>query len=331
MSKSILVTGGAGYIGSHMVRVLLARGYDVTVYDNLSLGHRDAVGDAQLVVGDIGDGEKLAGVCREKKIDAVLHFAAFAQVGESVTQPEKYFRNNTCGSLSIMQAMIETGVRNFVLSSTAAVYGEPEKIPIEEGDRELPTNPYGRSKLFVEKILADMRTAHGLESVSLRYFNAAGADPSGKIGEDHEPESHLIPLVLEAAAGKRQNITVFGDDYDTPDGSCVRDYIHVNDLAEAHVLALEWMFEGNPSRIYNLGNGEGYSVREVIDVARAVTGNDIPVVAGERRAGDPARLVASSRKIIDELGFSPRFGELEKIIETAWNWHKNHPQGYNDR
>lgn len=330
MSKTILVTGGAGYIGSHMVRLLLNRGYKVIVYDNLTLGHRQAIGEATLVIGDIADGAKIASICRERKVDAVLHFAAFAQVGESVAQPEKYFRNNTCGSLAILQAMIEAEVRFFVLSSTAAVYGEPEKVPIAEGDRELPTNPYGRSKLFVEKILADLRTAHGLESVSLRYFNAAGADPSGEIGEDHRPESHLIPLVLQAAAGIRESIAVFGDDYDTPDGTCIRDYIHVNDLAAAHVLALEWMFEGNPSRIYNLGNGEGYSVREVIDVARAVTGREIPVVDSPRRAGDPARLVASSRKITEELGYQARFGELEKIIETAWNWHKSHPQGYND-
>ena len=328
---TVLVTGGAGYIGSHTIRVLTRHGYEVLVYDSLEKGHTAAVAGYRLVVGDIADGEKLDRVFRDFNVDSVVHFAAYIEAGESVRDPGKYFRNNTSGTLSLLRAMERNGVKQIVFSSTAAVYGEPERIPIQEGDRKEPTNAYGLSKLMVEQMLDWYQSAHGLRSVSLRYFNACGADPEAQIGEDHGPETHLIPLVLQVALGQREQIAMFGEDYDTPDGTCVRDYIHVLDLAEAHVLALRALEGGAERTAYNVGNGSGYSVKQVIEVAREVTGQPIPAVMQPRRPGDPARLVASSDKIRSELEWSPRYPELRQILDTAWNWHREHPRGYGDR
>lgn len=325
---AILVCGGAGYIGSHMVAALLERGEEVVVLDNLQKGHRDAVLGGKLYEGDLRDRAILDKVFTENNIDAVIDFAADSLVGESVTEPLKYFENNVGGTLSLLRAMKDYGVKNIVFSSTAATYGEPESIPILEEDKTFPTNPYGESKLAVEKILKWCDNAYGIKFTALRYFNAAGAHESGKIGEDHSPESHLIPLILQTALGQREKIMIFGDDYKTEDGTCIRDYIHVMDLASAHLLAVDRLRKGGESRIYNLGNGTGFSVKEVIEAARKVTGREIKAEIAPRRAGDPAVLIASSKKAVEELGWKPRFNSLETIIQTAWNWHVNQPRGY---
>jgi UDP-glucose 4-epimerase len=325
---AILVCGGAGYIGSHMVAALLEKGEEVVILDNFQKGHRDAVLGGKLYEGDLRDRAILDKVFSENNIDAVIDFAADSLVGESVAEPLKYFENNVGGTLSLLRAMKDYGVKNIVFSSTAATYGEPENTPILESDKTLPTNPYGESKLAVEKVLKWCDNAYGIKYTALRYFNAAGAHVSGKIGEDHSPESHLIPLILYTALEKREKIMIFGDDYNTPDGTCIRDYIHVMDLASAHLLAVDRLRKGGESRVYNLGNGTGFSVKEVIEVSRKVTGREIKAEVAPRRAGDPAVLIASSQKAMEELGWKPQFNNLETIIETAWNWHLNHPNGY---
>lgn len=328
---AILVTGGAGYIGSHTALELIRSGYDVVVLDNLVTGYRAAVPEgARFYQGDIRDLAFLDSLFRKEKIDAVIHFAAFSLVGESVKDPLKYYENNMYGTKVLLEGMVKNGISKIVFSSTAATYGEPENIPILESDRTCPTNPYGETKLAMEKMFRWTGEAHGINFVSLRYFNACGADASGKIGEAHNPESHLIPLVLQVPNGKRASISIFGTDYDTPDGTCIRDYIHVTDLAAAHILAVKYLLDGGKSDVFNLGNGIGYSVREVIDVARRVTGHPIPATETPRRAGDPERLVASSEKAKRVLGWNPTHASLEEIIESAWRWHKSHPNGYAD-
>jgi UDP-glucose-4-epimerase GalE len=324
---NILVTGGAGYIGSHTVRLLLARGHDVTVLDNLVYGHREAVPAERLVVGDIGDARGLDSLMAEHRIEAVVHFAAFAYVGESVKEPAKYYSNNLLGSLTLLEACRKNGVTRFVFSSTCATYGTPTAVPITEDEKQLPINPYGNTKLAFERALADYAAAYPFGYCALRYFNASGASPEGTIGEDHDPETHLIPLVFQAAMGQRPHIEIFGTDYPTPDGTCIRDYIHVDDLAEAHILALGKLGPGSQLK-FNVGVGKGYSVREVIRTAEEVSGLKVPVKEGPRRAGDPAELVANADKIRRELGWSPRYADLRPIVETAWNWHRSHPQGY---
>jgi UDP-glucose 4-epimerase len=317
---NILVTGGAGYIGGTVALRLLSAGHNVLIYDNFCHGHRDLVpAGAQLIEGDIADRAKLDRVFREQKVNGVMHFAALIEAGESMKHPEIYFRNNTASTLTLLEAMLAAGVDRLVFSSTAAVYGEPERTPIEESARLAPTNAYGESKLLVEQMLLWINRIHGLRYASLRYFNVAGA-VEGR-GEAHEPESHLIPLVLDVALGRRQSIKIFGKDYPTPDGTCVRDYVHVGDLADAHILAFEALAT-RPRMIYNLGNGKGFSVREVVESARRVTGRPIPVVEEPRRPGDPAVLVASSKKIIEELGWKPQYGALDDIVRSAWVWHQ---------
>ena len=325
--KTILVAGGAGYIGSHMVALLVEKGYDVVVVDNLCTGHWQAVKGAKLRVGDLRDGNFLDQVFSEFPIDGVINFAAYSLVGESVTNPLKYYGNNVAGSQSMLTAMKNHGVKKIVFSSTAATYGEPEKQPIEETDRTEPTNPYGATKLAIEGMLKWCDKAYGFKYAALRYFNAAGANTEVGIGEDHNPESHLIPIVLQAALGKRDHVGIFGDDYPTPDGTCVRDYIHVRDLASAHLLALEYLDKGGESGSFNLGNGTGYSVKEIIDTARKVTGKAIPATVEPRRAGDPSVLIASNKKAQEVLGWKPERG-LEQIISDAWTWHSSHPDGY---
>jgi UDP-glucose 4-epimerase len=315
----ILVVGGAGYIGSHMVRALLEGGYEVVVLDNLSTGYRRLLTGGTFVQGSLGDSDLLDGLFRENPVDAVMHFAAFSLVGESVQAPLKYYRNNIAETVSLIEAMVRHGIRRFIFSSTAAVYGEPMKSPISEDHPKHPTNPYGTSKLCVERILEDCDRAHGVRSICLRYFNAAGADASGDIGEMHDPETHLIPLVLKGALGQTP-IKIFGIDYPTPDGTCIRDYVHVTDLAQAHLLALQALLDGSGSCAYNLGNSIGYSVRQVIELARKVTGRTIEAVEEHRRPGDPATLVADSGKIKNALNWTPRYEDLEQIIATAWNW-----------
>lgn len=325
----ILVCGGAGYIGSHTVLELLDNGYEVVVFDNLEKGHKDAVSDnAEFYKGDLRNLDDLDKVFSQNKIDAVIDFAAYSLVGESVTKPLDYFDNNFGGALNLLKAMEKHDVKYIVFSSTAAVYGEPEVCPILETALTNPTNPYGESKLCVEKMLKWADNAFGIHYSALRYFNVAGAHISGKIGEDHSPETHLIPIVLQAALGVRDKVSIFGDDYNTPDGTCIRDYIHVTDLADAHILALENIMQTNKSTTFNLGNGCGFSVKEIIDTSRRVTGINIKAEISERRAGDPSTLVASSEHIIKELGWSPKYNDLDKIIETAWIWHKNHPNGF---
>lgn len=324
----VLVAGGAGYIGSHVVSDLARHGHQPVILDNLSKGHRAAVKEGRLVIGDLKDSDLVKKVLTEEKIEAVIHLAAYSLVGESVQDPGKYFDNNIANGIKLLDAMRACGVKFFVLSSTAAVYGEPEQTPITEDHPKKPTNPYGFSKLTLEGILDAYDRAYGLRYISLRYFNAAGADPKAEIGEDHHPESHLIPIILQTALGTRENIQLFGTDYPTPDGTCIRDYIHVADLSQAHLLALESLIERSTSQIYNLGNGHGYSNLEVIETARKVTGKPIKVVEAPRRPGDPAILVASSDRIRKELGWSPQYPELEAIIATAWNWHRNHPNGF---
>ena len=317
---SILVVGGAGYIGSHMVKQLATSGTDVVTIDNLSCGYRDAVKYGEFVEGDLGDPAVLDHVFNNYSIDAVMHFAAFIEVGESVTDPAKYYRNNVLNTMVLLDAMIRQGILHFIFSSTAAIFGEPEYTPIDEKHVKQPINPYGRTKLMVEQILQDYDSAYGLKSTCLRYFNAAGADPDGDLGERHDPESHLIPLILQAASGRREDIKVFGTDYPTEDGTCVRDYIHINDLCKAHSLALEHMQRTGRSARYNLGNGKGFSVQQVIDTTREVTGRDFTVTRTDRRPGDPAVLVADSERARQELGWQPEHADLESIIATAWNW-----------
>jgi UDP-glucose 4-epimerase len=325
---AILVTGGAGYIGSHTVLYLKQRGEEVIVLDNLQKGHRDAVLDAKFYKGDLKDDGILDQIFNTHHIDAVIHFAANSLVGESVEKPLEYYDNNVIGTYHLVKKMIEHGVKKIVFSSTAATYGNPVRVPIQEDDPTVPTNPYGDTKLAIEKMLKWADGAYGLKSVSLRYFNAAGADPEGRIGEDHTPETHLIPIVLQVALGQRDKVSIFGDDYPTEDGTCIRDYIHVMDLAEAHYLALQKLNNTNESGVYNLGNGKGFSVKEVIETCRKVTKREIPVEIAPRRAGDPAVLIASSEKAKRELGWEPKYPSLEEIITHAWNWHKNNPNGF---
>ena len=325
----LLVLGGAGYIGSHTALELIKKGHEVIVVDNLVTGYEKAVPDkAVFYQGDIRNLEFLDNLFKTEKIDAVIHFAAYSLVGESVTNPLKYYDNNLYGTKVLLEAMIKNNVNKIVFSSTAATYGEPENIPILESDRTCPTNPYGETKLAMEKMFHWTSKAHGLNYVSLRYFNACGADATGQIGEAHNPESHLIPLVLQVPNGKRESVSIYGTDYDTPDGTCIRDYIHVTDLAKAHILAVEYLARGGESDIFNLGNGVGYSVREVIETARSVTGHPIPATEVPRRAGDPARLVASGEKAKKVLGWEPEIKKLDEIIASAWKWHKAHPEGY---
>lgn len=327
---TILVLGGAGYIGSHTVYALIEKGVDVVVIDNLETGHIEAVHEkARFYKGDIRDRAFVDSVLDKEKIDAVIHFAANSLVGESMVNPLKYYDNNVNGTKVLLQSMVAHGLDKIVFSSTVATYGEPEKVPILETDRTEPTNTYGETKLAMEKMFKWTDRAHGLKYVSLRYFNACGAHVSGKIGEAHSPETHLIPLILQVPLGQREYISIFGDDYDTSDGTCIRDYIHVTDLAQAHILAVDYLMKGNESNIFNLGNGVGFTVKEVIDTARKVTGHEIPAKIAERRAGDPARLIASSDKARQVLLWKPEHADLEEIISTAWNWHKNHPNGYN--
>jgi UDP-glucose 4-epimerase len=324
--RVILVTGGAGYIGAHAVKALEDRGFQVIILDNLVYGHQELVKAnlaCRLVVGDISDRNLLDKLFTTTKIDAVMHFAAFAYVGESVTDPAKYYQNNLVGTLTLLDAMRQHGVTNFVFSSTCATYGNPQSIPITEDHPQQPINPYGAGKLMVERVLQDYAPAYGLKSVIFRYFNAAGADPDGMFGEDHNPETHLIPLILQAAAGKRKAISVFGTDYDTPDGTCIRDYIHVTDLAQAHVLGLEYLLEHQISQIFNLGNGSGFSVKEVIDTAKQVTGQEISIEECPRRAGDPAVLIGSGTKARQILGWEPKYADLTTIIKHAWKWHQH--------
>ncbi|MDB5390007.1 MAG: galE 3 [Planctomycetaceae bacterium] len=323
----LLITGGAGYIGSHATRLFLAEGHDVWVFDNLSRGHLAAVPDSRLIVGDLADRVSLESVLRKRKIEAVVHFAALTYVGESVQNPGRYYENNVAGTANLLEAIRNCSVNRLVFSSTAAVYGNPERVPIQESDSKQPINPYGRTKYFIEQMLADYASAYGIGYAALRYFNAAGASPEGDIGEDHEPETHLIPLVLQVALGQRPLIDVFGTDYPTPDGTCVRDYIHVNDLARAHLRALECIRPGE-GRAFNLGTGRGYSVKEVVAACHEVTGRGIAVKEVPARAGDPAELIASPQLALQQLEWRPRYTDLRETIETAWKWHRQHPNGY---
>lgn len=322
---TILVTGGAGYIGSHAVKALIGAGYEVIVLDNLVYGHRELVEEVlkvELIVGDINDRPLLDKLFASRNIAAVMHFSAYAYVGESVTDPAKYYRNNVVGTLTLLEAMIAFSIKQFVFSSTCATYGVPHTVPITEDHPQNPINPYGATKLMVERILQDFDVAYGLKSVYFRYFNAAGADPAGLLGEDHNPETHLLPLVLMAALGKRDSVSIFGTDYPTPDGTCIRDYIHVTDLAEAHILGLEYLLKGGDTSVFNLGNGQGFSVKEAIDTARSVTGREIKVVMSDRRPGDPPILVGSSDKARNILGWEPKYPALKEILIHAWNWHQ---------
>ncbi len=319
---AVLVCGGAGYIGSHVNKMLNRMGYDTVVFDNLVYGHREAVRWGEFVEGDLKNPEEIEAVFAEYPIEAVMHFAAYAYVGESVTDPEKYYFNNVACTLNLLRAMRRHGCNQIIFSSTCATYGEPERVPITEDMPQNPINPYGASKLMVERILKDYETAYSLRFVALRYFNAAGADPEGEIGEDHDPETHLIPLVLDAASGKRTDIKVFGTDYPTRDGSCIRDYIHVEDLAQAHILALKYLQGGGVSECLNLGNERGTSVLEVIEAVKKVTGKDFRVTLSERRPGDPAVLVGSSDKAKAVLGWEPKYADIETIVEHAWKWHE---------
>ena len=319
----ILITGGAGYIGSHVNKALAARGYDTLVLDNLVNGHRLFVKWGNFVLADLANKEQLWLVFEKYKIDVVMHFAAFAYVGESVGNPQKYYRNNVASTINLLDVMLEFGVKTFILSSTCATYGMPQEIPIPETHPQNPINPYGRSKLMIENILADYSEAYDLCYSSLRYFNAAGADPQGEIGEWHNPETHLIPIILDAACGRRDEVKIYGTDYDTKDGTCIRDYIHVNDLAEAHILAMEYLFNGGPSEIFNLGNGSSLTVKEVIYCAEKVTDKTIKMLECERREGDPPILVGSSNKAMNKLQWSPKYNKLFDIIYTAYNWHKD--------
>ena len=324
---NVLVVGGAGYIGSHAVRLLIDAGHSVWVYDNLSRGHRQAVPEGLLIEGDVADRAKLAATMKERQIDAVMHFAALALVNESVNDPSLYYRNNVVAALELLEAMRDADVKKIVFSSTTATYGEPEIVPIPESTPQRPINPYGFTKLVIEQALADYAAAYGFAYAALRYFNAAGARPDGTIGEDHDPESHIIPIVLQVALGQREQITIFGDDYPTPDGTCVRDYIHVDDLSDAHLRALERL-ESGKGLCVNLGTGRGTSVREIVNACREVTGHPIPEVMGTRRAGDPPKLIADATLAKQLLGWEAKYTDVKSIVETAWKWHQSHPQGY---
>ena len=319
---NILVTGGAGYIGSHCCKALSQKGFDPITIDNLVYGHKNFVRWGEFFQGDAGDPAHLKECLSQYKIDAVMHFAAYAYVGESVEDPLKYYENNLCNTIQLLHAVLENNIKYIVFSSTCATYGDPEIIPIDEDHPLNPINPYGKTKRMVEEILADYHAAYGLKYMSLRYFNAAGADPDAEVGEDHDPETHLIPLVLDVAAGKRKAIKIFGTDYKTPDGTCIRDYIHVNDLAQAHILALEQLIDGADSTVYNLGNSQGFSVLEVIERARKITGKNIAVENSDRRPGDPPVLIASNEKAVKELAWKPQYADLDDIIGTAWRWHQ---------
>ncbi|MGO0062509.1 UDP-glucose 4-epimerase GalE [Brevibacillus fluminis] len=327
---AILVTGGAGYIGSHTVAELLRQGEEVVVVDNLSTGHKQAIVGGTFYQGDIRDRNVLDAIFRQEEIEAVIHFAASSLVGESVLEPLKYYDNNLLGAYTLLRAMIDHGVKKAVCSSTAATYGEPKRIPVQEGDPTEPTSPYGETKLAMENMFRWCDRAYGVRSISLRYFNAAGAHPDGMIGEDHKPESHLIPLILQVALGQRSMIHIFGDDFPTQDGTCMRDYIHVVDLAHAHWLALQHLRKHNRSDVYNLGSDIGFSVKEVVEKARLCTGHPIPARVSPRREGDPAIIIASSGKARNELMWKPAYTRLETIIESAWNWHRSHPNGYSE-
>ena len=324
---NVMVVGGAGYIGSHAVRLLLDEGHNVCVYDNLSRGHREAVPEGMLVEGELHDRGKLVATLREHKIDAVMHFAAFALVNESVNDPALYYRNNVIAALELLEAMREAEVKKIVFSSTTATYGEPEVVPIAETTLQQPINPYGFTKLVIEQALADYAAAYGFAYAALRYFNAAGARPDGTIGEDHDPETHIIPIVLQVALGQREHITIFGDDYPTPDGTCIRDYIHIDDLGAAHLLAMDKL-EAGKGICVNLGTGRGTSVREIVEACREVTGHPIPEVMGKRRAGDPPELIADATLAGKLLGWQPKYMDVRSIVETAWRWHQSHPNGY---
>ena len=327
--KTVLVTGGAGYIGSHSALALRKAGYEVIILDNLVYGHQDLVETVlktKLIFGDTCDSNLLKQIFSTHEIDAVMHFAAYAYVGESVTKPAKYYRNNVVGTLTLLEAMLEAGINKFVFSSTCATYGVPETVPIKEEQPQNPINTYGVTKLMVEQILQDFSHAYDFRSVCLRYFNAAGADPEGMLGEDHNPETHLIPLVLQAASGHRDSISIFGTDYNTPDGTCIRDYIHVSDLAQAHILALKYLLDDGKTDVFNLGNGNGFSVKQVIEIARKVTGQEIKALECDRRPGDPPILVGSGEKAQQILGWQPQYYTLEDIIAHAWQWHQKRHQ-----
>ncbi|GEO69798.1 UDP-glucose 4-epimerase GalE [Levilactobacillus acidifarinae] len=329
---TVLVLGGAGYIGSHAVDRLVEKGYDVAVVDNLVTGHRAAVNPkARFYQGDVRDQDFLNDVFDKEDIEGVIHFAAFSVVPESMKKPLKYFDNNTAGMVSLLEVMNKHNVKRIVFSSTAATYGEPKQIPIKETDPQVPTNPYGESKLMMEKIMKWSDEAYGIKFVALRYFNVAGAKPDGSIGEDHHPETHLVPIILEVAAGERQELSIFGDDYPTKDGTNVRDYVHVVDLADAHILALEYLKAGHDSNAFNLGSSTGFSNKEMLEAARKVTGKEIPAKMAPRRAGDPSTLIAASDKARDVLNWQPQYDNVEDIIRTAWNWKQSHPEGYADR
>lgn len=328
---AVLVLGGAGYIGSHAVRQLIERGERVVVADNLQSGHKDAVQQqAVFYEGDIRDENFLQNILQNEQVDAVIHFAANSLVGESMEQPLAYYDNNVFGMQRVLEAMVTHRVKHIVFSSTAATYGEPKQVPITEEMPTNPTNPYGETKLAMEKMIHWTEAAHNLKYVALRYFNVAGATPSGIIGEHHDPETHLVPIILETALGQREHITIFGEDYDTPDGTCIRDYVHVEDLIAAHLLALDYLRDGGKSDIFNLGSSNGFSVKEMVEAARKVTGHPIPAKIGKRRAGDPSTLIASSDKARKTLGWSPKRTDIETIIRDAWNWHESHPNGYAD-
>ncbi|BAY83168.1 UDP-glucose 4-epimerase [Calothrix parasitica NIES-267] len=323
--STILVTGGAGYIGSHAVLALKQAGYEVVILDNLVYGHRDLIEQVlkvELIEGDTGDRDLLDKLFKSRDIAAVMHFSAYAYVGESVSNPAKYYRNNVIGTITLLEAMLAASVKKFVFSSTCATYGVPETVPIPEDHPQNPINPYGATKLMVERILSDFNEAYDLKSVRFRYFNAAGADPSGQLGEDHNPETHLIPLVLQTALGKRESISIFGTDYPTDDGTCVRDYIHVSDLADAHVLGLEYLLKGGDSTFFNLGNGNGFSVKEVIETARQITGKEIKAIECDRRPGDPPALIGSAEKARNILGWQPQYTSIKDIMTHAWEWHQ---------
>ncbi len=319
----VLITGGAGYIGSHVVKALGEKGYDLLIVDNLSNGHREAVLYGKLAIGDIGDKEFIKKVVSEFAPDVVMHFSAFIEVGISVKEPLSFYKNNVIGTLNLLEVLIENKIDKFIFSSTAAVYGIPDNIPIPEEHRINPINPYGKTKAVIEKALEDFSRAYNFKYVSLRYFNASGADPSGKIGESHTPETHLIPLVLQTAKGEKETIRIYGTDYPTEDGTCIRDYIHVNDLADAHILAMEYLVKGGESDVFNCGYGYGYSVREVIETAKKITGKNFKVIEYKRREGDPPILVADSKKLKEKLNWKPKYDNLETIIKTAWNWELN--------